>query len=140
VVPYSVWARPSVERPTRSASLTRACRAADVAVRGPRLGEGEHDLVVGHGAGRDAVVARGGARPTPFGETPEYLVPMGLNEDLNEAMRDCVRCAPGTPRHGRRHGLQSAAGDFAASQVVDVVKGIHGKIRKADFAYVRPAQ
>lgn len=27
----------------------------------------------------------------------------------------------------------SAAGDFAVSQVVDSVKGIHGKIRKSDF-------
>jgi acetamidase/formamidase len=27
----------------------------------------------------------------------------------------------------------SAAGDFAVSQVVDGVKGIHGKIRKSDL-------
>jgi len=30
----------------------------------------------------------------------------------------------------------SAAGDFAVSQVVDSVKGVHGRIRKADFADV----
>ena len=85
----------------------------------------------------------GGARFTPFAETDELLIPMGLDEDLNEAMRDCVRCALdllaadyGLDRHVAMAYL-SAAGDFAVSQVVDVVKGVHGKIRKADLAEVR---
>jgi acetamidase/formamidase len=87
----------------------------------------------------------GGGRAVPFAETPELLVPIGLDEDLDEAMRDCVRSALdllatdyGIERHVAMAYL-SAAGDFAVSQVVDVVKGVHGKIRKADFAEVRPA-
>jgi acetamidase/formamidase len=85
----------------------------------------------------------GGPRPTPFAETDELLIPIGLDEDLNEAMKDCVRCALdllaadyGLERHVAMAYL-SAAGDFAVSQVVDATKGVHGKIRKADFAHVR---
>jgi acetamidase/formamidase len=87
----------------------------------------------------------GGGRPAPFAETEDLLVPIGLDEDLDEAMRDCVRCALdllatdyGLERHVAMAYL-SAAGDFAVSQVVDIVKGVHGRIRKADFAGVRPA-
>ncbi|GAB2481478.1 acetamidase/formamidase family protein [Jatrophihabitans fulvus] len=89
-----------------------------------------------------AALRPGFGRITPFAETPELLVPIGLDEDLNEAMKDCVRCAVdllatdhGIDRHLAMAYL-SAAGDFAVSQVVDVVKGVHGKIRKADFAEV----
>ena len=77
---------------------------------------------------------------------PGDLIPIGLDEDLSEPMRDCVRCALdllvtdyGIDRHLAMAYL-SAAGDFAVSQVVDSVKGIHGKIRKADFrGVVRPS-
>jgi acetamidase/formamidase len=58
-------------------------------------------------------------------------------------MRDCVRCALdllatdyGIDRHLAMAYL-SAAGDFAVSQVVDDVKGVHAKIRKSDFREVR---
>jgi acetamidase/formamidase len=87
----------------------------------------------------------GGGRPMPFAETEELLVPIGLDEDLDEAMRECVRCALdllatdyGLDRHVAMAYL-SAAADFAVSQVVDVVKGVHGSIRKADFLDVRAA-
>ncbi|MBT0772456.1 acetamidase/formamidase family protein [Kineosporia sp. J2-2] len=81
--------------------------------------------------------------PAPYAETGDLLVPIGLDEDLDEAMRDCVRCA--LDLLAGRYGLErhlamaylSAAGDFAVSQVVDVVKGVHGKIRKADLREVR---
>jgi acetamidase/formamidase len=82
------------------------------------------------------------AGPEPrhlFAKTDELLIPVGLDEDLDEAMRNCVRNALallttqyGLPRHIARAYL-SAAGDFAVSQVVDATKGIHGKIRIADF-------
>ncbi|MGF7237616.1 MAG: acetamidase/formamidase family protein [Frankia sp.] len=91
-----------------------------------------------------ATLRPGNGRVSPFAETPDLLVPVGLDEDLNEAMRDCVRCALdlletdyGVDRHTAMAYL-SAAGDFAVSQVVDVVKGVHGKIRKSDFAAVQP--
>ena len=94
-----------------------------------------------------AALRPGNGRTGPFAETEEYLIPIGLDEDLDEAMKDCVRCALdmlmcdyGIDRHTAMAYL-SAAGDFAVSQVVDVVKGVHGKIRKADFAeVVRPSR
>lgn len=76
----------------------------------------------------------------PFGETGTHGIPVGLHEDLNEAMRDAVRAALGFLRD--RFGLDrhaayaylSAAADFEVSQVVDRVQGVHCLIRKADFA------
>lgn len=75
----------------------------------------------------------------PYAETAEYLVPIGLDEDLDVAMRDCVRAALDLLQ--RRYKIDratayaylSAAGDFAISQVVDIVQGVHGKIRKGDL-------
>ncbi|MBN9620949.1 MAG: acetamidase/formamidase family protein [Actinobacteria bacterium] len=98
------------------------------------------DVIPG-GAGRRP----GNGRVAPFAETDDLLVPIGLDPDLDEAMRDCVRCALdllatdyGLNRHTAMAYL-SAAGDFAVSQVVDSVKGVHGKIRKADLVgVVRP--
>jgi len=76
----------------------------------------------------------------PYAETDEYLIPIGLDEDLGAAMRDCVRGALDLLE--RRYHLErsvayaylSAATDFAVSQVVDVVQGVHARIRKADLA------
>jgi acetamidase/formamidase len=76
----------------------------------------------------------------PYAETKEYLIPIGLDEDLDAAMRDCVRGA--LELLERRYRIErsvayaylSAATDFAVSQVVDVVQGVHAKIRKADLA------
>ncbi|MBL7486502.1 acetamidase/formamidase family protein [Frankia sp. AgB1.9] len=76
----------------------------------------------------------------PYAETDEYLIPIGLDEDLGAAMRDCVR--GGLELLERRYRIErsvayaylSAATDFAVSQVVDVVQGVHAKIRKADLA------
>lgn len=97
------------------------------------------------------VVARESALPE-FGElsgplvrTPEHLVPTGLDPDLDEAMRACVRSALGLLR--ARYGMDehlayaylSAAVDFDISQVVDVVCGVHARIRESDFAGVRRA-
>ncbi|MGC5167393.1 acetamidase/formamidase family protein [Luteimicrobium sp. DT211] len=76
----------------------------------------------------------------PLVETAEHLVPTGLDEDLDEAVRECVRHAIAllTARYGfdRAHALAylSAATDFDISQVVDRVKGVHARISKADVA------
>lgn len=75
----------------------------------------------------------------PIAETPDLWIPIGLHEDLDEAMRNCVRQSLRllTTRYGmdRRHAYAylSAAANYSVSQVVDVVKGVHGAIRKADF-------
>jgi acetamidase/formamidase len=62
-----------------------------------------------------------------------------LDPDLNEAMRRCVRAAVALlqARFGMdsEHALAylSAATDFNISQVVDLVTGVHARIRVADF-------
>lgn len=79
----------------------------------------------------------------PLVRTADYLVPTGLDVDLNEAMRKCVRAAIDliSARWGMDEHLAyaylSAATDFDISQVVDIVTGIHARIREADFGGVR---
>ena len=76
----------------------------------------------------------------PLVQTADYLVPTGLHEDLDVAVQHCVRAAIGLlqARFGMDRSLAyaylSAATDFDISQVVDLVKGVHARIRVADFA------
>jgi acetamidase/formamidase len=86
----------------------------------------------------------------PFAETPDAWVPIGLSDpdgsqngqgnDLNIAMRravvnalDFLETDQGMDR-GTAYAYLSAAADFEVSQVVDRTTGVHGVIRKADFA------
>lgn len=76
---------------------------------------------------------------TPFAETADYWIPIGLDPDLNEAMKQAVRNAisflaanQGIDRATALAYL-SAATDFEVSQVVDRTKGVHALIRKKDF-------
>lgn len=76
----------------------------------------------------------------PFAETPQYWIPIGLNADLNEAMKDATRQTIqflneklGMDRASAM-AYASAAVDFQVTQVVDRVKGVNGMIRKSDFA------
>ena len=75
----------------------------------------------------------------PFGETAEYWMPVGLNPDLDEAMKQAVRQALdflhgefGMPRQ-TAYAYMSAATDYVVSQVVDRVKGVHALIHKDHF-------
>ena len=76
---------------------------------------------------------------TPFAENAEYWIPIGLDPDLNEAMKKAVRNA--IDYLSVNHGLDratamaylSAASDFEVSQVVDKTKGVHGLIKKSEF-------
>ena len=92
--------------------------------------------VVAH---EDAVAAFGEIAG-PLVETAEFLVPTGMDEDLDLAMSNCVRAAIGLlqARYGmdaqHAYAYLSAATDFNISQVVDIVKGVHARIRKSDFA------
>ncbi|GAA3636493.1 acetamidase/formamidase family protein [Microbacterium awajiense] len=78
----------------------------------------------------------------PLVRTDEYLVPTGLDPDLNEAMRKCVRAALSLlhARYGMDEHLAyaylSAATDFDISQVVDITCGVHARIRESDFTGV----
>ncbi|MBZ5734652.1 acetamidase/formamidase family protein [Nocardioides sp. TRM66260-LWL] len=91
-------------------------------------------------------VARFGELAGPLAETTDHLVPTGLDEDLDVAVANCVRAAIALlqARYGMdpRQALAylSAATDFEISQVVDVVKGVHARIRKADFAHLTGAR
>ncbi|GAA1467228.1 formamidase [Microbacterium thalassium] len=88
---------------------------------------------------REEALAEFGDVLGPLVRTDEYLVPTGLDPDLNEAMRKAVRAAIALIR--ARWGLDehlayaylSAATDFDISQVVDIVCGVHARIREADF-------
>lgn len=87
----------------------------------------------------DAVAAFG-ELVGPIAETAEFLIPTGIDLDLDEAMRKAVRAS--IALLGARWGVEpslayaylSAATDFRISQVVDIVSGVHATIRKADFA------
>jgi acetamidase/formamidase len=76
---------------------------------------------------------------TPVLETAEHWMPTGMDTDLDEAMRRCVRNALTfvTERFGLTRASAmaylSAAADFEVTQVVDRVKGVHCAIRKSDF-------
>ena len=88
-----------------------------------------------------AAVERFGRLAGVLAETAEYLIPTGLDPDLDEAMRRCVRAAISLlqARFGMdpEHALAylSAATDFNISQVVDRVTGVHARIRLADFGF-----
>jgi acetamidase/formamidase len=81
----------------------------------------------------------------PMAETSEFLVPTGMDVDLDIAVQNCVRAALALleARYGMERSLAyaylSAATDFNISQVVDIVKGVHARIRVSDFAGVRDA-
>lgn len=81
-----------------------------------------------------------GLQVGPLIETSEFLVPTGLSADLDEAVQNCVRAAIGllSARFGmdaaHAYAYLSAATDFNISQVVDLVKGVHARIRVADFS------
>jgi acetamidase/formamidase len=84
-----------------------------------------------------------GTLEKPFGETPLYWIAIGLNPDLDDAMKDAVREAirflsevMGMDR-AVAYAYLSAATDFNVSQVVDRTKGIHALIRKSDFRRVK---
>ena len=73
---------------------------------------------------------------SPMAETPEAWLAIGLDEDLDEAMKKAVRESLRIVED--EYGLTkqdallfgSAAIDYEVSQVVDIVKGIHGVIPK----------
>ena len=75
----------------------------------------------------------------PLAENAEFWITPGLDEDLDEAMKKSTREA--IRFLNQEYGIEeaiayaylSAATDFEVSQVVDKTKGIHAKIRKADF-------
>jgi acetamidase/formamidase len=88
----------------------------------------------------DPAIPGKGKLSGPFAETPDYWIAIGLDPDLNEAMKKATREAVrflseklGLDR-ATAFAYLSAAADFEVSQVVDRTKGIHALIRKKDFS------
>jgi acetamidase/formamidase len=75
----------------------------------------------------------------PLVQTDDFLVPTGMDRDLDVAVQNCVRAAISLlqARFGmdaeHAYAYLSAATDFDISQVVDIVKGVHARIRVSDF-------
>ena len=76
----------------------------------------------------------------PRAETPTHWMVMGLNPDLDEAMKIAVRetidFLTGKFPHLTReeaYMIASVAVDYHVTQVVDGTKGIHGMIPKSIF-------
>ena len=93
--------------------------------------------------GDSRIPSASGSLEKPLGETPHYWIAIGLNPDLDDAMKDAVREAirflsevMGMDR-AVAYAYLSAATDFNVSQVVDRTKGIHALIRKSDFRRVK---
>jgi acetamidase/formamidase len=80
-----------------------------------------------------------GAVAGPVALTADYVVPTGLDADLDVAVARCA--ANAVELLGASLGMAaehayaylSAAADFDISQVVDQVKGVHARIRRTDF-------
>jgi acetamidase/formamidase len=77
----------------------------------------------------------------PRAETPTHWMVMGLNPNLEEAMKIAVRetilfITERFPKLTREEAymIASVAVDYHVTQVVDGTKGIHGMIPKAIFA------
>ena len=94
----------------------------------------------------DPAIPGNGKLSGPFTETADYWIPIGLDPDLNEAMkkatREAIRFLSEKQGLDRATALAylSAATDFEVSQVVDKTKGVHALIKKKDFAAVKKAK
>ena len=75
----------------------------------------------------------------PCAETPTHYIAMGIDKDLDEAMKIAVREAVDLIVAEKKldrddaYMLCSVAVDFRVTQVVDGTKGIHAMIPKAIF-------
>ncbi len=73
---------------------------------------------------------------TPFAEDTDYLISMGFDEDLDQAMKKALRNmidqVTGRSSLSRNHAymLLSLAGDLRITQVVDGEKGVHMLMKK----------
>ncbi|MFI7525282.1 acetamidase/formamidase family protein [Nocardia salmonicida] len=82
-----------------------------------------------------------GSGTGPFAAGHGLVIPTGLDPDLDTALSLCVGNAVDLlgalfdtdPRNAYLY--LSAAADFTISQAVDLTRGVHGKIRVADFAH-----
>jgi acetamidase/formamidase len=89
-----------------------------------------------HEKGDPAIPGGRGTLDGPFGETPDLWLPIGLDPDLDQAMKNAtlnaVEFLNGELGMSRADALAFASADidFAVTQVVDRTKGVHGRIVK----------
>ena len=72
----------------------------------------------------------------PRGETATHFISMGMNEDLDLAMKQALRemiafiCSRSNLSRDQAYQFCSLAGDFHVTQTVNGEKGVHGMLRK----------
>ena len=82
------------------------------------------------------VLHKGGGLKYPRGETATHFISMGMNEDLDLAMKQALRemiafiCARTNLSREQAYATCSLAVDFHVTQTVNGEKGVHGMLRK----------
>jgi acetamidase/formamidase len=82
------------------------------------------------------VLHKGERLATPRGETATHFISMGMNEDLDLAMKQALRemiafiCARTNLSREEAYATCSLAVDFHVTQTVNGEKGVHGMLRK----------
>ena len=88
-------------------------------------------FVLHHGGGAGSPALR-----MPRAETPTHFISMGLNEDLDQAMKQALRemisfiCARSNLSREQAYQFCSLAVDFHVTQTVNGEKGVHGMLKK----------
>ncbi len=82
------------------------------------------------------VLHKGGGLAYPRGETATHYISMGMNEDLDLAMKQALRqmigfiCSRSNRSPEEAYAFCSLAVDFRVTQTVNGEKGVHGMLRK----------
>ena len=72
----------------------------------------------------------------PRAETPTHFISMGMNEDLDQAMKQALRemiafiCSRSNLSREQAYAFCSLAVDFHVTQTVNGEKGVHGMLKK----------
>jgi acetamidase/formamidase len=82
------------------------------------------------------ILHKGMALKMPRAETPTHFISMGLNEDLDQAMKQALRemiafiCSRTNLSREQAYSFCSLAVDFHVTQTVNGEKGVHGLLKK----------
>jgi acetamidase/formamidase len=82
------------------------------------------------------ILHKGVGLKMPRAETPTHFISMGLNEDLDQAMKQALRemiafiCARSNLSREQAYSFCSLAVDFHVTQTVNGEKGVHGLLKK----------
>ncbi|HEX3992332.1 MAG TPA: acetamidase/formamidase family protein [Acetobacteraceae bacterium] len=82
------------------------------------------------------ILHKGMALKMPRAETPTHFISMGLNEDLDQAMKQALRemiafiCSRSNLSREQAYSFCSLAVDFHVTQTVNGEKGVHGMLKK----------